>query len=80
MRVIDSISKDIQFGCYDAALHECNGGANACMSMRGFRDDRTRLPVAVVVREERLEAFRNAVGKDFRRIESAVGKWIFSNR
>jgi 4-amino-4-deoxy-L-arabinose transferase-like glycosyltransferase len=75
VRVIDSKSQDLQFGCQAAALAE----RNACISGSDFERYRARHPVAVVVRGDDVDAFRRIAGGHEWRAEAVDGKWVFFN-
>jgi 4-amino-4-deoxy-L-arabinose transferase-like glycosyltransferase len=75
VRVIDSTSQDLQFGC-----RITKGVDNACVSGAAFESYRARSPVAVVVSKKRLAEFGKALGQDRWHVETVGDKQIFFNR
>jgi 4-amino-4-deoxy-L-arabinose transferase-like glycosyltransferase len=70
--VIDSTSRDLQFGCRAAPDTACIGGAE-------FRRLRARTPVAVAVDAARADQFRAMAGARGWRVEWAGEKMVFFN-
>jgi 4-amino-4-deoxy-L-arabinose transferase-like glycosyltransferase len=75
LKVIDSASKDLLFGCGVAPAAD-----NACISSADFIPERESGPVAVVVKSSDADAFRGSVGPYPWRIVMIGQKWIFFNR
>lgn len=75
VKVIDSQSQDLEFGC-----GVTTGTDNACISGKEFAYYRAQFPVAVVVRESRLDEFRTTVGQGVWKSVEAGDKWVFFNR
>jgi 4-amino-4-deoxy-L-arabinose transferase-like glycosyltransferase len=75
VKVIDSRSQDLEFGCGVTTRTD-----NACISGKEFAYYRAQFPVAVVVRESRLDEFRTTAGQGVWKSVEASGKWVFFNR
>lgn len=74
VKVIDSISADLQFGCGVA-----KDGDNACLSMREFKRYTAHSRIAVAVANGRLKEFYKAAGRNGWRDEAVGDRHVLFN-
>ncbi|WP_019141775.1 ArnT family glycosyltransferase [Noviherbaspirillum massiliense] len=74
IRIIDSASRDLHFGCEHAAQ-----GKNACLSMSEFATQNLQDKVVVVSTQARLEQFQQSTSEVHWHLQQAGSRWVLFN-